>query len=165
MGANTAVEWPAGVGAKGNEGVANNVTQTKGAIGYVEYAYAKQNKMTYTKMLNKDGKAVAPVAESFQAAAANADWTANPAFYQILTNQPGAASWPISGATFILIPKAPQDAAAAAEALKFFAWAYKNGGQAAAELDYVPMPATVVTAIEKAWDNVKDAAGKPVYSK
>ncbi len=165
VGANTAVEWPAGVGAKGNEGVANNVTQTKGAIGYVEYAYAKQNKMTYTKMLNKDGKAVAPVAESFQAAAANADWTANPAFYQILTNQPGAASWPISGATFILIPKAPQDTAAAAEALKFFAWAYKNGGQAAAELDYVPMPATVVTAIEKAWDNVKDAAGKPVYSK
>ena len=165
VGANTAVEWPAGVGAKGNEGVANNVTQTKGAIGYVEYAYAKQNKMTYTKMVNKYGKAVAPVAESFQAAAANADWTANPAFYQILTNQPGAASWPISGATFILIPKAPQDTAAAAEALKFFAWAYKNGGQAASDLDYVPMPAPVVTAIEKAWDNVKDAAGKPVYSK
>ena len=103
VGANTAVEWPAGIGAKGNEGVANNVMQTKGAIGYVEYAYAKQNKLTYTEVVNKAGKAVAPNAESFQAAAANADWANSPGFYQILTDQPGAKSWPIAGATFILM--------------------------------------------------------------
>jgi phosphate transport system substrate-binding protein len=115
VGASTAVEWPVGLGAKGNEGVANNVTQTKGAIGYLEYAYVKQNKLTYVDVINKSGKAVAPSAESFKAAAANADWANVPGFYQILTDEPGAKSWPISGATFILIPKTPDDPAAAAE--------------------------------------------------
>ena len=114
VGANTAVEWPVGIGAKGNEGVANNVGQTKGSIGYVEYAYAKQNKLTNTKLVNKDGKSVAPTAESFMAAAANADWESTPGFDVILTNEPGAESWPIAGATFILMHKQPQDPAAAA---------------------------------------------------
>ena len=140
VGANTAVEWPAGIGAKGNEGVANNVLQTKGAIGYVEYAYAKQNKMTFVDMINKDGKRVAPNAQGFQAAAANADWANAPGFYQILTDQPGAKSWPIAGATFILMHATPEDPAAAAEALKFFSWAYEKGGKQAEELDYVPLP-------------------------
>ena len=114
VGANTSVEWPVGIGAKGNEGVANNVAQTKGALGYVEYAYAKQNKMTTVSMINKDGKTVAPNAESFQAAAANAAWEQSPSFYVILTDQLGAGTWPIAGATFILIYKQPQDPAAAA---------------------------------------------------
>ena len=138
------MEWPAGIGAKGNEGVANNVAQTKGSIGYVEYAYAKQNKLTTPSMINKDGKAVAPTAEAFQAAAANADWERLPGFCVILTNEPGAESWPIAGATFILIHKQPQDPAAAAEALKFFAWAYAKGDKMAEDLDYVPMPDKVV---------------------
>src|SRR4051794_3733115 len=155
VGANTAVEWPTGLGAKGNEGVANNVSQTKGSIGYVEYAYAKQNNMTTLNMVNKDGKAVAPTAAAFQAAAANADWTGTPGFAVILTDEPGAASWPISGATFILIHKQPQDPAAAAEALKFFKWAYAKGDKMAEELDYVPMPDKVVAAIEKAWSEIK----------
>jgi phosphate transport system substrate-binding protein len=165
VGANTAVEWPVGIGAKGNEGVANNVAQTKGAIGYVEYAYAKQNKLTFTKLVNKDGKTVAPTADAFQAAAANADWTGTPGFGVILTDEAGANSWPISGATFILIHKQPQDPAAAHEALKFFAWAYAKGGKMAEDLDYVPLPAKVVTAIQKAWaSDIKDASGKPIYA-
>jgi len=165
VGANTSVEWPAGIGAKGNEGVANNVAQTKGALGYVEYAYAKQNKMTTVDMLNKDGKVVSPKAESFQAAAANADWEHSPSFYVILTDQPGAGSWPIAGATFILIHQQPQDPAAATEALKFFAWAYAKGSKMAEELDYVPMPAKVVTAIENVWTKeIKDGGGKPLFS-
>jgi len=165
VGANTSVEWPAGIGAKGNEGVANNVAQTRGAIGYVEYAYAKQNKMTSVDMINKDGKLVSPKAESFQAAAANADWEHSPSFYVILTDQPGAGSWPIAGATFILIHKQPQDPAAAAEALKFFNWAYAKGTRMAEELDYVPMPAKVVTSIENVWTKeIKDPAGKPLYT-
>ena len=127
------VEWPVGIGAKGNEGVANNVGQTKGAIGYVEYAYAKQNKLNYAKMVNKDGKTVAPTSESFQAAAAYADWTGTPGFGVILTDEPGADSWPIAGATFILIHKQPQDPAAASEALKFFSWAYAKGDKMAEE--------------------------------
>src|SRR6201993_1257437 len=138
VGSNTAVEWPAGIGAKGNEGVANNTAQTKGAIGYVEYAYAKQNKLTYTKVVNKAGKAVAPSAESFEAAAANADWANSPGFYQILTDEPGAKSWPIASAAFILVHAAPEDPATAAEALKFFSWAYEKGGKMAEDLDYVP---------------------------
>ena len=129
VGANTAVEWPVGLGAKGNEGVANNVTQTKGSIGYVEYAYAKQNKMTSLNMMNKDGKAVAPTAEAFKAAAANADWEGTAGFGVILTDQSGPTSWPLAGATFILMHKQPKDTAAAAEALKFFAWAYTQGRQ------------------------------------
>ena len=165
VGASTAVEWPVGLGAKGNEGVANNVTQTKGAIGYLEYAYVKQNKMTYVDVINKSGKPVAPLAESFQAAAASADWANAPGFYQILTDEPGAKSWPISGATFILIPKAPEDPAAAREALKFFSWAYEKGGKLAEELDYVPLPQTVVALIKKSWAaEIKGADGKPLVN-
>jgi phosphate transport system substrate-binding protein len=165
VGANTSVEWPTGIGAKGNEGVANNVANTKGAIGYVEYAYAKQNNLTSVSMMNKDGNAVAPNAGSFQAAAANADWEKADSFYVILTDQPGAESWPIAGATFILIHKQPQDPAAATEALKFFAWAYAKGDKMAQDLDYVPMPDKVVTAIQKIWANdIKDASGKPLFA-
>ena len=165
VGANTAVEWPVGIGAKGNEGVANNVAQTKGSIGYVEYAFAKQNKLTSTKLVNKDGKAVAPTADAFQAAAASADWNGTPGFGVILTNEAGANSWPISGATFILIHKQPQDPVAASEALKFFAWAYAKGGKMAEDLDYVPLPAKVVAAIQKVWaSDIKDASGKPIYA-
>jgi len=165
VGASTAVEWPAGIGAKGNEGVANNVSNTKGAIGYVEYAYAKQNKMTSVNMINKDGKSVAPSAAAFQAAAGYADWEKSDHYYVILTDQPGAESWPIAGATFILIYKQPQDPAAAAEALKFFAWAYKDGGKMAEDLDFVPMPAKVVTSIQKMWQaDIKGADGKPLFT-
>ncbi|MEK9969539.1 MAG: phosphate ABC transporter substrate-binding protein PstS [Ferrovibrio sp.] len=151
VGASTAVQWPTGIGAKGNEGVANMTGQTDGAIGYVEYAYAKQNKMTHLRMTNAAGKAVEPKSETFQAAAANADWKATPGFDVILTNEPGAASWPITGASFILMYKNPQDPAASAEALKFFSWAYKNGGKLADELDYVAMPKPVVELVEKTW--------------
>jgi phosphate transport system substrate-binding protein len=165
VGASTSVEWPAGIGAKGNEGVANNVANTKGSIGYVEYAYAVQNKMASVNMINKDGKSVPPSAEAFQAAAANADWEKSDHYYVILTDQPGAASWPIAGATFILIHTQPQDPAAATEALKFFAWAYKNGSKMAEDLDYVPMPAKVVTSIEKMWAaDIKDGSGKPLFA-
>ena len=129
VGANTAVEWPVGIGAKGNEGVANNVGQTKGSIGYVEYAYAKQNKLTHTKLINKDGKAVAPTAEAFMAAAANADWEGTPGFGVILTNEPGADSWPIAGATFILMHKQPQDAAAAARGPEVLRLGLRQGRQ------------------------------------
>ncbi|MDJ0449962.1 phosphate ABC transporter substrate-binding protein PstS [Methylocystis sp. JR02] len=162
VGENSAVEWPAGIGAKGNEGVANNVANTKGAIGYVEYAYAKQNKLTHTKMINAAGKVVAPGVESFQAAAASADWAKSPGFFQIITNEPGAKSWPISAATFILLPKDSKDEAAASEALKFFGWAFANGAKAAEELDYIPMPKPVVELIKKSWANVKGADGKPI---
>ncbi len=163
VGANTSVEWPVGIGAKGNEGVANNVTQTKGSIGYVEYAYAKQNKMTSVKMMNKEGKTVSPNAEAFQAAAANASWEKSDNYYVILTNQAGAASWPIAGATFILMHKAPQDVANSTEALKFFDWAYTKGDKAALDLDYVPMPDSVVAQIKKTWETQIQADGKPIY--
>ena len=165
VGSSTSVEWPAGIGAKGNEGVANNVAQTRGAIGYVEYAYAKQNHLTYTKLINKSGKAVAPTAEAFAAAAANADWLGTPGFSVILTDQPGDQSWPIAGATFILIPKKPPDPVAAGEALRFFSWAFAHGGEMAAALDYVPLPANVIAAVEKMWANsIKDATGKPLFA-
>lgn len=165
VGTNTAVEWPAGLGAKGNEGVANNVGQTKGSIGYVEFAYAKQNKLTHTKMINKAGKVVAPTSEAFEAAAANADWNSQPGYGVILADQPGDSSWPMTAATWILIDKQPQDGPAASEALKFFAWSYANGGKMAEELDYVPMPAKVVADIEKMWAaEIKDAGGKPLYT-
>jgi phosphate transport system substrate-binding protein len=164
VGSATSFEWPVGVGAKGNEGVSNNVTQTRGSIGYVEYAYALQNKMVYTKMVNKDGNTVAPTSKTFQAAAANADWNSAPGYGVILSNQPGAESWPMTAATFILIHKKPDDAAAAAEALKFFGWAYDKGDKMAEELDYVPMPNNVVTEIEKVWaSEIKDSSGKPLY--
>jgi phosphate transport system substrate-binding protein len=164
VGTNTAVEWPGGLGAKGNEGVANNVARTKGSIGYVEYAYAKQNKLTYAKMINKDGKVVTPSSESFQAAAANADWASKPGYGVILANQPGATSWPMTAATWILLYKKPQDAAATAEALKFFAWSYAKGDKMADELDYVPMPDKVVADVEKMWSaEIKDGGGKPLF--
>jgi phosphate transport system substrate-binding protein len=165
VGVNTALEWPVGIGAKGNEGVANNVGNTKGAIGYVEYAYAKQNKLTHTKMVNKAGKTVAPTSEAFQAAAANANWKSQPGFGVILANQPGDASWPMTAATWILVYKKPADAAATTEALKFFAWSYAKGGKAAEELDYVPMPANVVKDVEAMWGSeIKDASGKPLFA-
>jgi phosphate transport system substrate-binding protein len=165
VGNNTSVEWPVGIGAKGNEGVANNIGQAQGSIGYVESAYAKQNNLTTMKMVNKDGKTVSPVPEAFQAAAANADWVGSPGFYVLLTDEPGAASWPIAGATFILFHKQVQDPVAAQEALKFFAWAYANGGKMAEDLDYIPMPAPVVVAIKKLWSTeIKDSGGKPVLA-
>jgi phosphate transport system substrate-binding protein len=150
-GEGTTVEWPVGVGAKGNEGVSGNIGQTKDSIGYVEYAYAKQNKLIYTAMTNKAGKTVQPTTESFQAAAANADWTQAPGFYLILTDQPGDKSWPITASTFILMHKEPADKAASGEALKFFKWAFASGGKMAEELDYIPMPDNVVKLIEKTW--------------
>ena len=165
VGTNTAVQWPAGIGAKGNEGVANNVAQTKGSIGYVEYAYAKQNKLTHTKMVNKAGKAVAPTAESFQAAAANADWNSQPGYGVILANQPGDQSWPMTAATWILLYKKPAASASTAEALKFFAWSYAKGANMAKDLDYVPMPANVVTDVQKMWAaEIKDSSGKPLFT-
>ena len=165
VGSATSVEWPVGIGAKGNEGVSNNVSQTKGSIGYVEYAYALQNKLVYTKVINKDGKAVAPTSAAFQAAAANADWNSVPGYGVILANQSGAESWPMTAATFILVHKQPDDAAAVSEALKFFAWAYAKGDKMAEELDYVPMPKKVVGEIQKMWaSQIKDAGGKALYS-
>jgi len=165
VGSNTAVEWPVGIGAKGNEGVANNVANTKGSVGYVEYAYALQNKLTFTKMMNKAGKTVSPTSESFQAAAAGADWSSQPGFGVILANQPGDESWPMTAGTWILIYKAPSDPAASSEALKFFAWAYKNGDKMAEELDYVPMPDSVVEQVQKMWSaDIKDSAGKPIFA-
>jgi phosphate transport system substrate-binding protein len=165
VGSDASVEWPTGIGAKGNEGVANNVAQTKGSIGYVEYAYALQNKLTYTQMINKDGKTVAPTSEAFQAAAAGADWKSKPGFGVILANQPGAASWPMTAGSWILMYKQPKDPAASAEALKFFDWAYKNGDKMAEELDYIPMPDGVVADVEKMWAaDIKDSAGKPVFA-
>jgi phosphate transport system substrate-binding protein len=159
------VQWPVGIGAKGNEGVANNVAHTKGSVGYVEYAYALQNKLTYARMVNKAGKTVAPTAGAFQAAAANADWKSKPGYGVILANQPGEQSWPMTAATWILIYKKPSDPAATGAALTFFAWAYKNGDAMAQSLDYVPMPDSVVKDIEQYWKReIKDAKGKPLYA-
>lgn len=163
IGANTSVEWPAGIGAKGNEGVANMTTQTSGAIGYVEYAYAKQNAMTFLQMKNHDGKVVAPEAKAFQAAAANADWEKAEGFYLILTDQAGAASWPITGASFIIMYRQPKDVAAAGTALDFFAWAYKSGTEMANQLDYVPLPEKLVKLVEKTWASSIQDGGKPVW--
>ena len=153
VGSGTAVEWPAGVGAKGNEGVAGNIGQTKNSIGYVEYAYAKQNKLTYAGLINKAGKTVQPTMEAFQAAAANADWAKAPGYYVILTDQPGEASWPITAATFILMHKDATDKAASQEAIKFFKWSFEKGDKMAEELDYIPMPEPVVKLIEKTWSS------------
>jgi phosphate transport system substrate-binding protein len=151
VGEGTAVEWPTGVGAKGNEGVSGNISQTKNSIGYVEYAYAKQNKLTYAAMVNKAGKTVQPTVEAFQAAASNADWANAPGYYVILTDQPGEKSWPVTASTFILMHKDATDKAASQEAIKFFKWAFANGGKMAEELDYIPMPDSVVKLIEKTW--------------
>jgi phosphate transport system substrate-binding protein len=151
VGESTSVEWPLGIGAKGNDGVANGVAGTKGAIGYVEYAYAKQNKLTYADMVNKDGKTVAPTIEAFQAAAANADWAKAPGFYLILSDQQGADSWPMTAATFILMYKQPANVTESNEALKFFTYAYDKGAEMAKGLDYIPMPDNVIAMVKKAW--------------
>jgi len=151
FGEGTTVEWPVGVGAKGNEGVSGNIGQTKNSIGYVEYAYAKQNKLTYTTLVNKAGKTVEPTIEAFQAAAANADWAHAPGYYLILTDQPGEKSWPIVATTFVLMHKDPADKANAAEAIKFFKFAFEKGDKMAQDLDYIPMPESVVKLIEKTW--------------
>ena len=165
VGVNTSVQWPVGIGAKGNEGVANNVKQTKGGIGYVEYAYALQNNLTHTNMINKAGKTVSPTSENFQAAAANADWKSQPGYGVILANQPGDKSWPMTAGTWILMYKQPQDPVASAEALKFFAWAYKSGDKMADELHYVPMPQNVVDEVQKTWAaEIKDPGGKPIFA-
>ena len=153
VGEGTAVEWPAGVGAKGNEGVSGNIIQAQNSIGYVEYAYAKQNKLTYAAMVNKAGKTVQPTVEAFQAAASNADWAHAPGYYVILTDQLGDKSWPITASTFILMHKDPADKAASAEALKFFKWSFEHGDKMAEELDYIPMPDNVVKLIEKTWSS------------
>ena len=163
VGEGTAVNWPVGAGGKGNEGVAAFVNRLPNSIGYVEYSYVKQNKMTYTLMKNKDGVFVAPDDETFKAAAAGADW--NKSFYQLIVNQPGKAAWPISTATFILMNIKQDKPANATETFKFFNWAYKSGDKIAADLDYVPMPDNVIGAIEKAWSQVTDASGKPVATK
>ncbi|HXC57337.1 MAG TPA: phosphate ABC transporter substrate-binding protein PstS [Rhizomicrobium sp.] len=157
VGAATAVDWPVGIGAKGNEGVAGNVAQTGGAIGYVEYAYAKQNHLTYVKMLNKAGKAVEPTVEAFRAAASSADWAgaASNGFYIILVDQGGDAAWPITATTYILVYKQPVDAAATADVLKFFKWSFEKGDQLALGLDYVPLPDNAVKAIEASWHQVQ----------
>jgi phosphate transport system substrate-binding protein len=164
VGENTAVEWPVGIGSKGNEGVAAGVSQTKGAIGYVEYAYSKQNSMTFTKMVNHDGKTVTPSTAAFQAAAANADWAHAPGFYQILTDEPGDSSWPITASTFILMYKQAVDPVASAETLKFFDWSYTKGDKLAEQLDYIPMPDAVVALVKKSWAGMKDASGKPLFA-
>ncbi|MDB5935843.1 MAG: phosphate transporter substrate-binding protein [Massilia sp.] len=164
IGAGTAVKWVLGMGGKGNEGVATNVQRIKGGIGYVEWAFAKRTKMTHTQLKNHDGVFLQPDDEHFKAAAANAEWAKTPGFGVVLTDQAGKAAWPITGASYILMHKTQADAAKGKEVLKFFDWAYKNGGAAAAELDYVPMPASVTRLVEDAWKaNLKDASGKALW--
>lgn len=160
VGGDKAVSWPVGTGGKGNEGVASYVQRIRNSIGYVEYAYALQNKMAHVQLKNRDGQFVSPNDSSFMAAAANAKWDKDNGFYEILTNEPGKDSWPITGATFILMHKSPEKAENAKEVLKFFDWAYTNGGKLASDLDYVPLPANVVTMIRDAWKSqIKDSAG------
>ena len=160
VGEGKAVNWPTGAGGKGNEGVAAFVGRLANSIGYVEYAYVKQNKLTYAQLQNQDGKYVSPSEESFKAAAAGANWSQS--FYQILTNQPGQAAWPITSATFILMHKAQDKPAQAQASLKFFEWAYKSGDQTASGLDYVPMPDNVKDVIFKSWGGIQDTAGKSI---
>jgi phosphate transport system substrate-binding protein len=161
VGEGTAVNWPTGAGGKGNEGVAAFVGRLPNSIGYVEYAYVKQNKMNYALMQNAAGQFVSPDDAAFAAAAAGADW--NKSFYQILNNKPGAQSWPITTATYIMMHKVQDKPAQAAAALKFFEWVYKNGDKTAQDLDYVPMPASVKAQIEKLWSTeLKDGSGKAV---
>ncbi|MFH2135915.1 MAG: phosphate ABC transporter substrate-binding protein PstS [Pseudomonadota bacterium] len=164
VGAGKAVKWPAGTGGKGNEGVASYVQRIKGSIGYVEYAYALQNKMSYAQLKNHDGHFVSPTADSFKAAAGNAKWKASEGFAEILVDQPGADSWPIAGATFILVYKNQDNAATATEVLKFFDWAYSHGDKMASDLHYVPLPNNVTAMIRKAWkDQIKDSHGKAIW--
>ncbi|MFZ6767570.1 phosphate ABC transporter substrate-binding protein PstS [Undibacterium sp. Di26W] len=164
VGSSTAVKWPVGVGGKGNEGVASSVKQIRNSIGYVEYAYVKKNKMAYTLLKNADGQFAEPDDENFKAAAAGADWSKAPGMYLVLTNQPGKITWPITGASFILMHKAQADSEKGKEVLKFFDWAFKNGAAMAAELEYVSLPAPVVKLIEDSWKaKVKDASGKALW--
>jgi len=164
VGEGKAVKWPAGQGGKGNEGVANYVKQFAGAIGYVEYAYAKQNKLSHGQVQNKDGKFVQPEEAAFAAAAANADWKSAPGMGVILNNEPGDKSWPITSATFILMHKAQDKPTQGAEVLKFFDWAFKNGKKSASELDYVALPDAVTTQIRTLWkSDIKDTSGKSLY--
>jgi phosphate transport system substrate-binding protein len=164
VGSGTAVKWPVGVGGKGNEGVAANVQRVKGAFGYIEYAYAKKNKIPYAALKNRSGEFVQPDDETFKAAAANADWNGTPGMEVVLTNQPGKNSWPATGASFILMHKVQANAETGTAVLKFFDWSYKNGGAMAVELDYVPMPAPVVKHIQEIWKNqLKDANGKSLW--
>ena len=162
VGNDASVAWPTGVGGKGNEGVASYVQRIAGSIGYVEYAYALQNNMSYVMLQNREGNFVRPDAKNFQAAAADADWKNAPGFYQILTDEPGQNSWPITGATFILMHKVQKDPQKAAQVLDFFKWAYEHGDYMAEELDYIPMPDNVVKLIYEAWKEIKSADGKPV---
>jgi phosphate transport system substrate-binding protein len=161
VGAATSVEWPSGIGGKGNEGVANMVKQTSGSLGYVEFAYAKQNNISWVRMMNRDGVAASPTIAAVQAAAAKTDWAHSQDFYVILTDQPGHDAWPISGATFILVYKHPQDPARLKDVLKFFQWDYANGSKMAEEQTYVPLPENTVQAIVKSWHDNIDAAAVP----
>jgi phosphate transport system substrate-binding protein len=164
IGAGTAVKWATGVGGKGNDGVAANVQRIKGSIGYVEWAYAKKNKMSHTQLKNRDGVFLQPDDDNFKAAAANADWAKTPGFSVVLTDQPGKAAWPITGVSYILVYKAQEDAAKGKEVLKFFDYAFKSGDAAATELDYVPLPDTVTKLVQDAWKaNMKDASGKAIW--
>lgn len=164
VGADKAVKWPVGTGGKGNEGVASFVQTIKNSIGYVEYAYALQNKMNFVQLKNRDGQFVKPNDDSFKGAAANAKWDKSNGFYEILTNEPGKTSWPITGATFVLVPKSPENIENAKEVLKFFDWAYANGDKMASDLDYVPLPAKLKAAIHDAWkEQVKDSTGKALW--
>ena len=164
IGENTSVQFPTGLGGKGNEGVSAMASRTAGAIGYVEYAYAKQNKLTYAQLRNKDGQFVTPEIKTFQSAAANADWTKAQDFNLLLTNQPGKDSWPITGATFILMHKQQSKPEVAREALNFFDGCYRDGGKMAEDLDYVPMPESVIKMVEQSWQQIKGPDGKPVWS-
>jgi phosphate transport system substrate-binding protein len=164
VGVSGALAWPAGIGGKGNEGVAALTSRTNGAIGYVEYAYARQTKMTYTQLANKAGTFVTPTVAAFQAAADNADWRAAPGLYLLLTDQPGAASWPITGASFILMHKRQDRPETAKQALQFFDWAYRSGAAMAEALDYVPMPASVVALVQESWKAIKTPGGIPIWT-
>ena len=157
VGADTAIDWPTGIGAKGNEGVAGNVAQIGGSIGYVEYAYAKQNKLAHVKLVNRTGQTVSPTVDAFRSAAAGADWNAaaNNGFYVILVDQPGAQSWPITATTYILVYKNPPDQAATADTLKFFQWGFEKGDQLALGLDYVPLPEPAIKAITASWKGIQ----------
>jgi phosphate transport system substrate-binding protein len=164
IGENTSVQFPTGIGGKGNEGVSAMASRAAGAIGYVEFAYAHQNKLTHALLENRDHQFVAPEIKSFQAAAANADWRKTQDFYLLLTNQPGQESWPITGSSFILMHQQQSKPEAAREALSFFDWAYRNGDKLAEELDYVPMPDSVVKLVEQSWQQIKGSDGKPVWT-
>lgn len=163
VGEGTSVKWPAGVGGKGNEGVASYVQKINGAIGYVEYAYAKQNKLAHGQVQNRAGKFVQPDDATFKAAAAGADWGSVPGMGVVLTDQPGEQSWPITGASFILVHAKQDKPASGKEVLKFFEWSFKNGQGMAGELDYVPMPEPVVKQIQAAWKGISDSSGKALY--